>query len=733
MLTRPSYRMGGPVLTGLVCAAAMCVAQPPSPADAPAISPPQASDGFEYWPADQRTPYRESEQRLITSVDPAKLREWHDLLAAEPHVAGTPGDERVITKIEAAFKAMGLEVERHDIWPLLAKPVSNAVEIVSPEQKTLQLRETPLTEDQYSQFPEHMTGWNAYSGSGDVTGNVVYANYGRKEDFEKLKSLGIDCTGKIVLARYGGNFRGYKAKFAQASGAAGLIIFTDPADSGYMKGLMYPEGGYANDTCIERGPLATLDYVGDPLTPRNEATQLAHRIPESEVALPKIPVQPVGYGAALEIMKRMTGTPVPEASWQGGLPLPYRITGGDDLKVRLSVKQDRAVTKTSNVIGTLRGSEEPEKLVILGCHHDAWGCGASDPTAGTITLMEAARILAKAASEGNRPKRTVVFCAWGAEEFGIIGSTEYVERERENLTKNAVAYINLDMASMGVDFGSSASPSLKKVIADVAKVVPQARDVSGKTVFDAWAAKGKDDRFPDLPKIGDLGGGSDHVAFLCHAGVPSCAMGAYGSKGTAYHSIYDTLAWYRKIVGEDYAPATMVTQMAAATAARLANAPLLPLEPWRYGADADGQLTLLKDRVQPVCDAATMAQAVSTIAGYRKSAPDVHTRLLVTLPSLSAEQLRSINSSLQLCDRGWLLTDGLPGRTWYRSLFVSPDRDSGYASWMLPLLRRALEDKDTAAVDGALREYVEAISRVSRPYITMERLLDSPDEPATGR
>ena len=625
------------------------------------------------------------------------LRDWHMDLAKEPHVAGTEGGAKVIEKLRVGFERLGLTPEVWDFWPLLAEPVAASLEITAPETLKLDLAERPVRGDPDSGL--HGFGWNAYSGSGEVEAGVVYANYGTKADFERLATLGVAVKGKIILARYGGNYRGYKAKFAQAAGAAGLIIYTDPADSGYMRGLVYPEGGYANDCCIQRGSIVTLPWQGDPLTPGIPATRDAERIDESEVALPRIPVQPAGYAAAKEIIARMTGAPVPEG-WQGGLPHTYRLDGGPDLKLRLKVEQKRSIKQASNVLARIEGSTYPEQLVIVGCHHDAWNNGAADPLAGTIAIMECAKAFAALEKQGQRPLRTIVFGTWDAEEFGIIGSSEWVEAHRDPLTRNAVAYINLDMASMGLDFNSAASPSLRRVIMDAASTVPQPGQ-RGMTVLEAWTARAGS---PDPTRLfGDLGGGSDHVGFLCHAGVPSCSLGGGGSKGTSYHSAYDTLPWYWKTVGTDYESAAMVARMTAQTLERLAFSEVIPLDPTAYATDLKVKLLAISktagDKGLAKRSEAGMAHdfdAMVEIASMLESED---------LPAVRGEvAAATLNRMLIAADRVWLSDQGLPGRTWFRNQYAAPDEDSGYASWILPALRRAAERGDAAEFQQAIQD-----------------------------
>ncbi|MFO0873365.1 MAG: PA domain-containing protein [Phycisphaerales bacterium] len=353
----------------------------------------------------------------------ASLRAWHELLGSEPHVAGTPGDARQIERLRGAFVGLGLEVEVHEIFPLLCRPVAASLEVVEsidasdaiaeaspagsatadaahatpgpnahPEARArrgvvgLDLRERNLLEDPATAHPDLTYGWNAYSGSGDVTAEPVYVNYATREDFERLRELGVDVAGKIAIARYGRNFRGDKVRFAERAGAVGLVIFSDPAD--VARGPAYPEGGWANDSCIQRGSVMRLGQPGDPLTPGVPATADAARLAPDAAGLPRIPVQPIGYAAAGSILGRMRGDEAPEA-WRGGLTLPYRLTGGPGVRLHLRVEQAREIMRTANVVGTLRGTTD--EFVVVGCHHDAWGFGAADPLAGTIVLMETAR------------------------------------------------------------------------------------------------------------------------------------------------------------------------------------------------------------------------------------------------------------------------------------------------------------------------------------------------------
>lgn len=659
----------------------------------------------------QAPTHDEYEAALVDAVDPQRLAGWHASYSSEVHVAGDEGDARLIESLRLDFATMGLDVEVHDFRTYLPRPVSAKLEIVAEPEGLAQgfftgsangdsneaaqlplelpIREAAVEGDDFAGDERTSFGWNAYAGTGDVTAGVVYVNYGRREDFARLKELGVSVDGQIALARYGGNFRGYKAKFAEEAGAVGLVIFTDPADAGYRRGDVWPTGGFANETYIQRGSILTLDYPGDPLTPFVDASPApmedGERLDPADVALPTIPVQPIGWGAAWEIVRRMTGESAP-GDWQGGLPTHYRLGSneeGDSLKLRIQVEQERRLVDTANVVGTLRGTESPDEWVVVGSHHDAWSFGAGDPNSGSMLVTEAARAFAEAAKRGVRPKRSILFAHWGAEEFGIIGSTEWVEGKRRQLLDGAVAYLNLDGAAMGPRFASSASPSLKTMMEEIARVVEHPE---GGTVWESWQQDGE-------APFGDLGGGSDHVAFYCHAGVPSAGVSGRGAPGSSYHSNYENLDWYRATVGDDYQPAEMLTHYVVRWAARLADTDLLPLDPARYGDDFVRHLDSMWEE-RPEDEAEKHTKTLQAAAeGFAKTARDALQSLQQAQSEgrLDPDDLRRANDILLGMERLWLSDQGIPDRPWYRNLFAATDADSGYAPWMLPALRWVLE------------------------------------------
>jgi N-acetylated-alpha-linked acidic dipeptidase len=647
------------------------------------------------------------------------LSRFHELLASEPHVAGSEGDARQVERIRAAFESMGLQVQVHRFRTLLSRPVRAALEIVGAEGPkapvrgvlALPLDERNLLADPSTAHPDLTYGWNAFSGSGDVTAPVVYANYGLREDYAELKRLGIDVRGKIVLVRYGRCFRGYKARFAEEQGAAGLILYTDPGDAGFAKGKVWPDGGgWANDACIQRGTLNTLPYPGDPGTPGVASTSDAPRLDPATLDLPRIPVQPIGYGAAGLLMSRFTGAAVPEA-WRGGLDMPYRLEGGEAVRVRLMVEQARFVGESANVIATLPGTSGSGEFVMLGCHHDAWGFGSADPAAGTMCLLEAARCASELARAGQRPSRDIRFAAWGAEEFGIIGSTEWCEENEAALQRDSILYVNLDMAAMGPNPGLSISPDLE-VVARRAAALALASVEPSETV------RARMERIsPEGVRFGSLGGGSDHIAFVCRAGVPSVAISAGGSAGTSYHSNYDTVAWYRATVGADYASPAMVTRLALAFAGLAADSTHVVWRVAPVGATCRGHLDRL---LADVKDAGTRAELERLRPGFErieKLGAPIDAALDGGRPVADPVAVRRAQAAFV---QAFIDPAGLDGRPWFRSLIAASDRDDGYAPCMLPLVTEAVRDADAARLARAVERMLAAQRRAIDAIAAME-------------
>ncbi|WP_373492713.1 M28 family metallopeptidase [Aquiflexum sp.] len=650
----------------------------------------------------------ELEKQFKKTVDFSRFKTHLTEITSVPHVAGSVANEKVKDYMVQSMKAAGWDVAVYPYDLYLSKePGESIVELVTPIRQPLNQQEYILKEDPFSSHPGLWKGWNAYSGSGDVTAEVVYVNYGVKADFEKLEELGIDVKGKIVLARYGGNFRGYKAKFAEQYGAVGLLIFTDPDDSGYAKGLVYPDGTSFSESSIQRGSLLTADWTGDPLTPFEPALPLdgktkIKRLNPDEVGLPTIPVTPISYGSAKEILGKMQGKPVP-AGWQGGLPFTYRLEGGKDLTVRLKVEQERGYVRANNVVGTLKGETNPDEWIILGCHYDAWSFGSTDPNSGTAMLLSLAETLGKMTKDGKKPARSILIAHWDAEEHGVIGSTEWVEQFRNELGAKAVAYINLDAAVGGRNFGAASSPTLKRSIMDAAKEV--AYPDSSKTVYDVWA-KGSDE-----PNIGNLGGGSDHIAFYMHVGVPSMSGGAGGP--SLYHTNYDNLTYYEKFADPTFKMGGTVEQVIGILSLRLANAEIIPYHVGRYAQDLQMHFEAAEKEVKSYNkDFFGFTKSKNSIAELKKSATALDSKIAEVLASniKDSKKLKAINKDLISLEKSFIDPKGMYFGNWYRSLYASSDPFSGYASWILPGIKYETEMKSTERLTEWDDRYSKAIN-----------------------
>ncbi|EOZ93612.1 Glutamate carboxypeptidase II precursor [Indibacter alkaliphilus LW1] len=669
----------------------------------------QSIDGFLKGKEEKQ---KSIESQFKETVDFSRFKTHLEAITSDPHPAGSAANEKVKDYMAESMKKAGWDVKiyPYDVYLTIGQGES-AVELVTPIRKPLNQQEYVLPDNPYSLHPDLKKGWNAFSGSGDVTAEVVYANYGTKADFEKLKKEGIDVKGKIVIARYGANFRGYKAKFAEEYGAAGLIIYTDPGDAGYMKGLVYPEGLYYNESSIQRGSLLTAPWTGDALTPFEPALPLdsktkVKRITDEEAGLHTIPVTPIPYGSAQEIFERMKGKPV-SADWQGGLPFTYRYDGGEELLVRLMVEQERGFVRANNVVGTLKGETNPDEWVILGCHFDAWSFGSTDPNSGTAMLLSMAETMGKMAENGIKPGRSIMIAHWDAEEHGVIGSTEWVEQLRDELGAKAVAYINLDAAVAGRNFGGSASPSMKKIMMDAAKEV--AYPDSSKTVFEVWA------RGSEEPNIGNLGGGSDHIAFYMHVGIPSINAGAGGP--TLYHTNYDDLYFYENFADPTWKMGGTVEQVIGIMAMRLANADLIPYHLSRYATDLEKHFENAEKQVKSFnAGFSGFSKANEAIKSLSSSAENLESKIQTALASgsMDSKKAQSVNKELMALEKSFIDPKGMYFGNWYRSLYASTDPFSGYASWVLPGIQYEIELKSSEKLEEWDERYAAAIQDLTK-------------------
>ena len=661
---------------------------------------------------------KEIENIFQDNIDEKSFKKHLKKLTDRPHVVGSEGNQEVIRYISYVMENAGFEITKYpyDVY-LPNKPGLSLIEIVTPSRKVLNQKEDIIADDPFSKHPELWKGWNAFSGSGDVTAEVIYANYGRKEDFETLKSLGVDIKGKIVIARYGGNFRGYKAKFAEANGAVGLIIYTDPKDSGFTKGLVYPEGPYYNESTIQRGSLLVTDFTGDPLTPFEPALPLdgnkkIKRLKPSEAKLHTIPVSPIGYGEAEKILGQMKGTPVPQ-SWQGGLPFTYRIDGGELLTVRLRVNQNIDFVRATNVIGMLKGSEAPDEWIILGCHLDSWGFGATDPSSGTAMLLSLSETLGKLKDLGYSPKRSIIIGHWDAEEHGVIGSTEWVEQMREELKAKGVIYMNFDGAVSGKDFGASSAPTLKNLLIEASKDVKY--PYTDQTLYEFWRKNNQDE-----PPIGNLGGGSDHIAFYMHIGVPSTSGGARGPN--VYHSNYDTFRFCERFVDPEFQMGPMVEHMAGLMTLRMANGDLIPYNINRYASDLKMHVNNAEAKVKVYNkDFQGFNLITKTINSLEQTSKKLTYKIKDYLNenNYSKRDLSNINSQLIALEKSFISDQGMYFGSWYRSLYASSDPFSGYAAWILPGLEYEIALKSSDRLQEWDIKYSDALDLLNKKMLNL--------------
>jgi len=706
----PSLRAALPLLVASLVAAERATGQSTLQIDAPV--------GFAAANA-ARQAFCEARFRALPSGD--AFREHLRIITANPHPAGSAAQIEVGHYLGRVMKAAGMTVREHpyDVYlPQLTDDVE--AHIVTPIAMQLNNREAALPEDRFSGHPDLLNGWNAFSGSGDATGEVVYANYGTRADYRALDSLGISLEGRIVIARYGGNFRGYKVLFAEERAAAGVIMFNDAPE---VEEDPYPEGPMLNGEIIQRGSVLTLNWTGDPLTPFEPALPIdgpvqVERLDPDEVGLHTIPVLPIGYNAASEILSRMTGEEAPE-EWQGGLDMPYRLTGGSELTVRVRVNQPKALTRAINVVGTFEGTDFPDEWIILGAHYDPWGFGAVDPNGGTAMLLTLAEALGQLAEEGCRPRRSILIAHWDAEEYGVIGSSEWVEEFIEPLTNGAVAYINADGAVSGPNFGSSSSPSLKQPILDAIRDTPYPKE--DRSIYEWWADQTED----GTPQMGNLGGGSDHIAFYTHAGIPSAGLSTGGRSGI-YHSNYDNFAWFERFGDSEWIYGPMLATADGLLAMRLANADILPYDVTRYAVDTRTHVNTLlevaEQRRIPV-DLSRLVDATTDLERAADALDEARAARIGRGP-LGLGEAAQLNAGFIGLEKAWLDDRGLQDRPWSRSLYVSPDPFSGYASWMLPGIRYEIETDDPAEVPEWERRYVDAIERLTDRMDRLARAIE---------
>lgn len=659
------------------------------------------------------------------AVPDAKLAgEELKTLTAEPHVAGSPEDYKTAQYVVQKFRADGLETQIVPYRVLTNWPKKVVVQAYAADGQLLMSGPTPehVQGDPAADNPRVIMPFNGSSASGDVTGEVVYANYGRPEDFRELAAQHIDIHGKVVICRYGQNFRGVKVYLAEQRGAVGVLIYSDPQDDGYVKGDPWPIGPWRPETGVQRGSVQYLfKYPGDPETPGVASTP---DLPDSarlkdvtgpQGNQPDIISIPLSYHDAAPILQALKGPSVPQ-SWQGGLPFRYHIgqgVGQGGVSVHLVSDQDYQRRTIWDVVGIIPGSTYPDAWVVIGNHRDAWVYGAVDPSSGTAAMLEAAHGIGELLHKGWRPKRTIVFCSWDAEEQGLIGSTEWVEQHMQQLDR-AVAYFNTDVAVSGPNFTASAVPSLMEFVRDVAKSVPSPL---GSTVFQQWKnhhAAAKEHHEPGMDAsgetpVGNLGSGSDYTPFLQHAGVPSTDIGSEGPYGV-YHSAFDDFAWYTHNADPDFVYLQEMARVLGLEGIRMADAVVLPYDYVAYAHAIGSYLDAAKRKAaDDGLSGIDFAPAQAADARMLAAAEQAH-----AVQMAATGNLAGINALLRQTEAALLNPGGLPNRPWYKHTIYAPGEYTGYAAVVIPGVNEAIDAGDAARAEQQLIVLTQAIDRAAK-------------------
>jgi N-acetylated-alpha-linked acidic dipeptidase len=684
---------------------------------------PQHVFGYKDFAAEQA----KFDQTFLAVPDAKLAGEELKTLTAEPHIAASPEDYKTAQYVASKFQAAGLEttIVPYKAWLNLPKTVR--VEAWDEQGKLVMsgpAREHVDANEPYQDDSRVTPAFNGSSPSADVTAEVVYANYCRPQDYDQLASLGVDVKGKIVLCRYGGNFRGVKVFIAQERGAAGVLIYSDPADDGYYRGDPYPKGPWRPATAVQRGSVQYMfRYPGDALTPGIASSPdlpASKRIkPEDATSLPKIPSEPLSYHDAAPIIEHLGGPDAPR-EWQGALPFTYHV--GPGVKVHLLLRMDYEYSTIWDVIGTVAGTEFPDEWVVAGNHRDAWVYGAVDPNSGTAAMLEAVHGIGVLLRQGWKPKRRIVFCSWDAEEEGLIGSTEWAEDHANHLA-HAVAYFNTDVGVSGPNFDASAVPSLKKFLRQVTEEVPSPK---GGTVYEQWkksqsdaearhhlgvqehasqeaAAIGNDVR------IGDLGSGSDFTPFIQHLGVPSSDIGSGGPYGV-YHSVFDNYAWFVQNADPTFVYEQEMARVFGLEVLHMADADVLPYDYVTYGKEISAYLDQAQRKaVDDGMTSLDFTAAEAAAKRFTEAADQVQKK-----QNEPEGDLGTFNERLRQVESDFLSQQGLPDRPWYKHVIYAPGEYTGYAAVVIPGVNEAIDSKNLARAQAQMTILTDAIDSATR-------------------
>ena len=698
---------------------------------------------------------RETQTNLEAQFDavlnPQNLDDWMKHMSSKPHHVGSPWSKQNAEFIAEKFESWGFETEIETFDVLMPFPIIRKLEMVGPNKVSLQLKEPAFDEDATSGITKDLLpGFNAFSADGDVTAELVYVNYGIPADYEELERLGIKVEGKIILARYGGSWRGIKPKVAREKGAIGCILYSDPKDDGYFQGDVYPDGPYRMEHGLQRGSVLDMPlYPGDPLTPGYGAKPDVERLAiEDAPTIMKIPVMPISYADALPLLKALDG-PVAPSSWRGALPVTYHI-GPGPIKVHLQLKFDWGLRRAYNPVAKLKGSVYPDEWIMRGNHHDGWAQGAADPISGMVSLMEEARAIGELVKTGWRPKRTLVYAGWDAEEPGLLGSTEWVEYHLDEIQEKMVVYINTDGTGVGF-MGVSGSHSLEKFVNEVASELKDpVQDVTlKKRIRSRLRISGNKDAERDDLRIYPLGSGSDYTAFIHHAGVPALNIGFGGeSSGGSYHSIFDSYDHYKRFSDGDYIYGTTLAKVNGRLVLRLSEADILPFRFMNMAENIGTFIESNKKLAKTVAEKTKrrnrlLNEKAFTISANPKKTylppkrlDDVpefdftpleaaHQRLKTSAMnyekalssmkkgSMSAEIKIQVNRLLKDVEQAMTREEGLPRRNWFKNMIYAPGYYTGYGVKTLPGIREGLEERKWDETHLFIGEVTRALDRAS--------------------
>ena len=726
-----------------------------SAAQNPTTSQQRPLQGFDREGADVE---RALEKRFDSFLKKDEARDWMKRLSARPHHLGSPYGKENAEFIASLYRSWGYdtEIERFDV--LFPTPKTRILEMTSPEKFTAKLEEPVLKEDSTSgQKSEQLPTYNAYSIDGDITGQLVYVNYGVPQDYETLDRRGIDVKGKIVIARYGASWRGIKPKVAAEHGAIGCIIYSDPRDDGYFDGDVYPNGAWRSENGAQRGSVADMPlYPGDPLTPGVGATAGAKRLDIKDAqTLTKIPVLPISYADALPLLKSLDG-PVAPAPWRGALPITYHM-GPGRATVHMKLEFDFKLVPAYDVIARLRGSERPDEWVIRGNHHDAWVNGAEDPTSGQVAMLQEARAISELTKSGWRPKRTIIYCSWDGEEPGLLGSTEWAEAHAGELQQKAVLYVNSDGNSRGFLFAGG-SHTLERFVNDMArdvvdpeKEIPVYERARARLILYGNADQRREARERTDLRIDPLGSGSDYTPFLQHLGIATLNIGYGGEGETAgvYHSVYDSFDHYVRFADPTFDYAIALSKTAGRAILRFANAGYLPLsfgdfsdtvsvyvkEVMKLATDERDSITERNRRIgERTFEAADDPTNALTVPKNENPAPFLNFAPLQNALSKLEESCRrfdnaikdanaanlrtrdvqqSLDNALRQVELAMITDAGLPRRPWFRHQIYAPGFYTGYGVKTLPGIREAIEQHNWTEAGEQIVVVANTLERVA--------------------